>query len=154
MPRLAWIVARRAFRTGPWADLQTPITVDALRGDLPNRYAHLFGDGGFPNLMEEGVHYTNAHYQHANTETIVGHGSLATGPSRPDLRMRDRSPSPPPWERATSAIGSPIRSSCSLTPTRWPRSEPRCHQQAGHRAVPTAHATAQPNRFLSPECGA
>jgi len=55
------------------------ITVDALRGDLPNRYAHLFGDGGFRYLMDEGVHYTNAHYQHANTETIVGHVSLATG---------------------------------------------------------------------------
>ena len=55
------------------------ITVDALRGDLPGRYAHLFGDGGFRYLMDEGVHYTNAHYQHANTETIVGHVSLATG---------------------------------------------------------------------------
>jgi len=55
------------------------ITVDALRGDLPNRYAHLFGDGGFRYLVDEGVHYTNAHYQHANTETIVGHVSLATG---------------------------------------------------------------------------
>jgi len=55
------------------------ITVDALRGDLPGRYAHLFGDGGFRYLMERGVHYTNAHYQHANTETIVGHVSLATG---------------------------------------------------------------------------
>ena len=29
--------------------------------------------------MEDGVNYTNAHYQHANTETIVGHASLATG---------------------------------------------------------------------------
>jgi len=46
------------------------ITVDALRGDLPGRYAHLFGDGGFRYLMDQGVHYTNAHYQHANTETI------------------------------------------------------------------------------------
>jgi predicted AlkP superfamily pyrophosphatase or phosphodiesterase len=55
------------------------ITVDALRGDLPKRYSHLFGDGGFRYLMDEGVHYTNAHYQHANTETIVGHVSLATG---------------------------------------------------------------------------
>jgi predicted AlkP superfamily pyrophosphatase or phosphodiesterase len=55
------------------------ITVDALRGDLPERYSHLFGDGGFRYLMDEGVHYTNAHYQHANTETIVGHVSLATG---------------------------------------------------------------------------
>jgi len=55
------------------------ITVDGLRGDLPGRYAHLFGEGGFRYLMEDGVHYTNAHYQHANTETIVGHTSLATG---------------------------------------------------------------------------
>lgn len=55
------------------------ITVDALRGDLPQRYAHVLGDGGFRYLMDQGVYYTNAHYQHANTETIVGHVSLATG---------------------------------------------------------------------------
>ena len=55
------------------------ITVDALRGDLPGRYAGLYGDGGFRYLMDQGIHYTNAHYQHANTETIVGHVSLATG---------------------------------------------------------------------------
>jgi predicted AlkP superfamily pyrophosphatase or phosphodiesterase len=55
------------------------ITVDALRGDLPGRFSHVFGDGGFRYLMEEGVHYTNAHYRHANTETIVGHVCLATG---------------------------------------------------------------------------
>ena len=42
-------------------------------------HANHFGDGGFRNLMEEGLHYRNAHYQHANTETIVGHASLATG---------------------------------------------------------------------------
>ncbi len=55
------------------------ITVDALRGDLPSRYLSEMGPGGFRYLMEKGVHYTNAHYQHANTETIVGHASLATG---------------------------------------------------------------------------
>ena len=55
------------------------ITVDALRSDLPKRYAHMLGEGGFRYLMEQGVDYTNAHYQHANTETIVGHVSLATG---------------------------------------------------------------------------
>jgi predicted AlkP superfamily pyrophosphatase or phosphodiesterase len=55
------------------------ITVDALRGDLPRRYAHVLGDGGFRYLMEQGIDYTSAHYQHANTETIVGHVSLATG---------------------------------------------------------------------------
>jgi predicted AlkP superfamily pyrophosphatase or phosphodiesterase len=55
------------------------ITVDALRGDLPSRFAHVLGDGGFRYLMEQGIYYTNAHYRHANTETIVGHVSLATG---------------------------------------------------------------------------
>ncbi|MCJ7837906.1 MAG: alkaline phosphatase family protein [Burkholderiales bacterium] len=55
------------------------ITVDALRADLPQRYAHVLGDGGFRLLWKNGVQYTNAHYQHANTETIVGHVSLATG---------------------------------------------------------------------------
>jgi predicted AlkP superfamily pyrophosphatase or phosphodiesterase len=55
------------------------ITVDALRADLPHRYAHVLGDGGFRRFWSEGIEYTNAHYQHANTETIVGHVSLATG---------------------------------------------------------------------------
>jgi len=49
------------------------ITVDGLRGDLLNRYEDGFGKGGFRLLMEKGTVYTNAHYQHANTETIVGH---------------------------------------------------------------------------------
>ena len=55
------------------------ITVDALRGDLPSRFSNVLGQGGFRYLMEQGIHYTNANYQHANTETIVGHVSLATG---------------------------------------------------------------------------
>lgn len=55
------------------------ITVDGLRGDLPLRYADRLGDGGFRYLLEKGTHYANAHYQHANLETIVGHVVLATG---------------------------------------------------------------------------
>ena len=47
------------------------ITVDALRGDLPGRYSHLFGDGGFRYLMNRGVHYTNAHYQHTNGKAKI-----------------------------------------------------------------------------------
>jgi len=63
--------------SGPRLILQ--ITVDALRGGLPRRYAHVLGDGGFRYLQGNGIDYSNAHYQHANTETIVGHVSLATG---------------------------------------------------------------------------
>ena len=55
------------------------ITVDALRGDLPARHLNQMGEGGFRYLLEQGIHYQNAHYAHANTETIVGHVSLATG---------------------------------------------------------------------------
>ncbi len=59
--------------------LVVQITVDALRGDLPARHLQQMGKGGFRYLMRKGVHYENAHYTHANTETIVGHTSLATG---------------------------------------------------------------------------
>jgi predicted AlkP superfamily pyrophosphatase or phosphodiesterase len=55
------------------------ITVDGLRADLLNRYQASFGEGGFRFLLRQGTVYTNAHYQHANTETIVGHTTLATG---------------------------------------------------------------------------
>jgi predicted AlkP superfamily pyrophosphatase or phosphodiesterase len=55
------------------------ITVDQLRGDMITRFDDRFGDGGFNWLLEHGVHYANAHYEHANTETIVGHACLATG---------------------------------------------------------------------------
>ncbi len=59
--------------------LVVQITVDQLRGDLPMRYRDRLGPGGFRYLLEEGIHYTNAHYRHANTETAVGHATLVTG---------------------------------------------------------------------------
>ena len=41
--------------------------------------ADRLGEGGLRYLLEEGIHYNNAHHAHANTETIVGHVTLATG---------------------------------------------------------------------------
>ncbi|MCP4783670.1 MAG: alkaline phosphatase family protein [Fuerstiella sp.] len=55
------------------------ITVDQLRGDLPQRFVDRMGDGGFRYLLNQGVVYKDAHHAHANTETIVGHVTLATG---------------------------------------------------------------------------
>jgi len=55
------------------------ITVDQLRGDLPTRYYDRLGEGGFRYLWEKGIVFSNAHHDHANTETIVGHTTLATG---------------------------------------------------------------------------
>jgi predicted AlkP superfamily pyrophosphatase or phosphodiesterase len=68
-----------ALASDPAPKLVLQITVDQLRGDMPTRYADRLGDGGFRYLLDHGIHYANAHYQHANTETIVGHTSLATG---------------------------------------------------------------------------
>lgn len=64
-------------RASPRLILQ--ITVDQLRGDMPTRYFDRLGDGGFRYLLDSGTVYTNAHHGHANTETIVGHATLATG---------------------------------------------------------------------------
>ena len=56
------------------------ITVDQLRGDLPFSISpDRLTDGGFRWLLENGVVYRDAHHAHANTETIVGHATLATG---------------------------------------------------------------------------
>jgi predicted AlkP superfamily pyrophosphatase or phosphodiesterase len=67
------------------------ITVDQLRGDLPMRFKERLDKGGFRYLLESGTHYNNAHYQHANTETAVGHATLATGadPSRHGIVAND-----------------------------------------------------------------
>lgn len=55
------------------------ITVDQLRGDLIDRYRAQLGEGGFKRLMDGAAVFANAHHRHANTETIVGHATLATG---------------------------------------------------------------------------
>jgi predicted AlkP superfamily pyrophosphatase or phosphodiesterase len=55
------------------------ITVDQLRGDLIDRYSAGYGKGGFQQLLDKGTFYVNAHHRHANTETVVGHATLATG---------------------------------------------------------------------------
>jgi predicted AlkP superfamily pyrophosphatase or phosphodiesterase len=70
-------VTRAAAEPPPRLVLQ--ITVDQLRGDLPGRYLKNMGEGGFRYLMDHGIWYADAHHAHANTETIVGHTTLATG---------------------------------------------------------------------------
>jgi len=55
------------------------VTVDQLRGDLIRRHLDQFGEGGFRYLLDHGTVYEDAHHRHANTETIVGHTTLATG---------------------------------------------------------------------------
>ncbi len=59
--------------------LVVQVTIDQMRGDFPMRYKDRLGEGGFRYLMEKGTHYINAHYQHADTETPIGHSALFTG---------------------------------------------------------------------------
>lgn len=63
------------------------ITVDQLRGDMPASVYDRLGDGGFKYLYENGIVYENAHHRHANTETVVGHATLATGADPADHGM-------------------------------------------------------------------
>lgn len=60
-------------------NLIVQITVDQLRGDMPAIVLDRCGPGGFRYLAEKGIWYGDAHHPHANTETIVGHVTLATG---------------------------------------------------------------------------
>ncbi len=55
------------------------ITVDQLRADLPLKILNRLPKGGFRYLYEKGTVYANARHEHANTETIIGHTTLATG---------------------------------------------------------------------------
>jgi len=63
------------------------ITVDQLRGDMPASVYDRLGEGGFRYLYENGIVYENAHHRHANTETVVGHATLATGADPADHGM-------------------------------------------------------------------
>ncbi|MEP2715130.1 alkaline phosphatase family protein [Pseudophaeobacter sp.] len=69
--------AQQGASTPPRLVLQ--ITVDQLRPDLISRYSRGYGVGGFNYLLRNGAVFKNAHHAHANTETIVGHTTLATG---------------------------------------------------------------------------
>ncbi|MFV2055041.1 MAG: alkaline phosphatase family protein, partial [Thiohalomonadales bacterium] len=70
-------VATETINSKPRLILQ--ITVDQLRGDLPDKFMKNMGEGGFRYLKKNGIWYANAHYGHSNTETVVGHTTLATG---------------------------------------------------------------------------
>ena len=46
---------------------------------FPERFLKNMGEGGYRYLLDKGVWYADAHHAHANTETVVGHVTLATG---------------------------------------------------------------------------
>ncbi len=73
------VAAQAQSPAGTPPALVLQITIDQLRADLVTRHYDRYGEGGFRYLWEQGVVYRDAHHAHANTETIVGHTTLATG---------------------------------------------------------------------------
>ena len=55
------------------------IVVDQFRYDFLERFADLFGSGGFRRLMNEGALFTNANYSFIPTFTACGHAAIFTG---------------------------------------------------------------------------
>ncbi len=54
------------------------VMVDQLRADLLTRYDAAF-TGGFRRLLDQGAVFTNTTHDHAETETAIGHATVATG---------------------------------------------------------------------------
>ncbi len=54
------------------------VTVDQLRGDYIDRFASQL-TGGLARLSREGAWFTDAHHDHAITETAPGHATLLSG---------------------------------------------------------------------------
>ena len=55
------------------------VVFDQMRGDYPERWQKLYGEGGFARLIKDGVWFNNCHYPYANTQTGPGHSSMLTG---------------------------------------------------------------------------
>ncbi|HWC75910.1 MAG TPA: alkaline phosphatase family protein, partial [Blastocatellia bacterium] len=55
------------------------ITVDQFRADFLDRFAHLFGPGGFRRLLKDGAFFANANYDYVPTYTAPGHAAIFTG---------------------------------------------------------------------------
>lgn len=54
------------------------VTVDQLRGDYYDRFDHQLS-GGLARLYRHGAVFTDAHHDHANTETAPGHAATLSG---------------------------------------------------------------------------
>jgi len=69
--------SRRATAATP-PTLVVLITIDQMRGDYVTRFGPQLR-GGLARLAQGGAWYTNAHHDHAITETAPGHATLLSG---------------------------------------------------------------------------
>ena len=55
------------------------IVVDQLRTDYLEKFSHLYGEGGFKKLFNEGRVYTNGYYSHSNPDRSSATASVYSG---------------------------------------------------------------------------
>ena len=55
------------------------IVIDQLRTDYLEKFAHLYGDGGFKKLLADGCVYTNGYFEHTAPERASAVASVYTG---------------------------------------------------------------------------
>ncbi|WP_372639472.1 alkaline phosphatase family protein [Ancylomarina sp.] len=55
------------------------IVIDHLRSDYFNKYSHLFSDGGFNKILQNGAFSSNTQYNYQYSQTGVDHATIFTG---------------------------------------------------------------------------
>lgn len=55
------------------------LVYDQMRGDYLTRWQHLFQEGGFKRVCQEGAWFKNCRYPYGITMTAAGHASIGTG---------------------------------------------------------------------------
>ncbi len=78
LPPLSLAAQGTAGAGGDRPSLVVLLTVDQMRADYLDRFAHQL-NGGLARLVSGGARFTDAHHDHAVTETAPGHASLLSG---------------------------------------------------------------------------
>jgi Type I phosphodiesterase / nucleotide pyrophosphatase len=122
------------------------VVVDQLRGDYLERWAKLFGEGGFRRLQTEGAWFQDCHYPYASTVTAPGHASIVTGcsPDKHGIVMND-------W--FDRAAGSKVYCTASNRHHRVPPTKTEQGERAGVGNTEPPVGAMSPERLLSPTLG-
>ena len=91
------------------------ITIDQLRGDYLEMFRYIYGDRGFNRLLDEGLVYSNIHYEFPNLDKASTIATIYTGanPSYHGITAENRylvethQRYPPSWTTTIWAISLP-----------------------------------------------
>jgi len=121
-------LADAGAQRAPGPTLVVLVTVDQLRADYLDRFAPQYR-GGLARLVRGGARFTNAHHDHAMTETAPGHATLLSGRFPRSTGIESNSAgvgdSTMPLIGAESALGASPRRFRGTTLADWLRSRDR-----------------------------